>query len=102
MVLTLFIYIKKEGLDSMFRIYDTQKKEWRDEESNDKNRLMEEFREYWDTINYDSEYEDIINSDLDESASKEDVESIMQERVYGVTAEEYLKQNGFVAKQYTK
>ena len=84
----------------MYRIYDEQKKEWRDETHEDKEMLLAEFREHWEIVNYDSEYEDIINSDLDEEASKEDVERVMHTRVYGVTAETYLKQQGFTARKY--
>lgn len=85
----------------MFRIYDEQKKEWRDEQGDDKELLLESFRKHWETVNYDSEYEDIIASDLDESASQAEVEAVMQQRVYGISAETYLKQCGFTARQYT-
>lgn len=85
----------------MYRIYDEQKKEWRDETHEDKEMLLAEFREHWEIVNYDSEYEDIINSDLDEEASKEDVERVMHTRVYGVPAETYLKQQGFTARKYS-
>ena len=85
----------------MYRIYDEQKKKWRDETHEDKEMLLAEFREHWEIVNYDSEYEDIINSDLDEEASKEDVERVMHTRVYGVTAETYLKQQGFTARKYS-
>jgi len=85
----------------MFRIYDEQKKEWRDEQDSDRDTLLESFREHWDTVNYDSEYDDIIASDLDESASQDEVEAVMQQRVYGVSAETYLKRCGFSARQYT-
>lgn len=85
----------------MYRIYDEQKKKWRDETHEDKEMLLAEFREHWEIVNYDSEYEDIINSDLDEEASKEDVERVMHTRVYGVTAEAYLKQQGFTARKYS-
>lgn len=84
----------------MFRIYDEQKKEWRDEQDTDKNTLLEAFRSHWETVNYDSEYDDIINSDLDESANKEAVEAVMHQRVYGVSAETYLKHCGFTARKY--
>ena len=63
----------------MYRIYDEQKEEWRDETHEDKEMLLAEFREHWEIVNYDSEYEDIINSDLDEEASKEDVERQMKD-----------------------
>lgn len=85
----------------MYRIYDEQKKEWRDEQGSDKDKLLESFREHWATVNYDSEYDDIIASDLDESAGQAEVEAVMQQRVYGVSAETYLKQCGFTARQYT-
>lgn len=85
----------------MYRIYDEQKKKWRDETHEDKEMLLAEFREHWEIVNYDSEYEDIINSDLDEEASKEDVERVMHTRVYGVPAETYLKQQGFTARKYS-
>lgn len=79
----------------MFRIYDKQKDEYRDEVGEDRNKLAEQFRHYWYEVNYDSEYEDIISMDLDENASKEEVEKVMHERVYGVLAEAYLNDNGF-------
>lgn len=83
----------------MYRIYDEQRNRWRDETHEDKATLLEEFRDYWSAVNYDSEYEDIINSDLDEDASKDDVERVMYKRVYGVPAETYLRHQGFTARE---
>lgn len=87
--------------NTVFRIYDEQQKEWRDEQHTNKTKLLEDFRNYWYHANYEREYDDIIHASIDNQPSQKEIENTMYKRAYDIPAETYLKQCGFTVKQYT-
>lgn len=86
--------------NKVFRIYDEQRQTWREEQHTNKFTLLEDFRNYLYHANYEKEYDNIINSDIQNQPSQKEIEKTMYQRAYEIPAETYLKQCGFTAKQY--